>query len=58
MALHNIFARLFSRDGSEVSIYFKDLINSAQEILVEDILTVYCSYCEIEKLIHNGTLFF
>eukprot|EP01036_Dinobryon_divergens_P028892 gene28892-37907_t len=39
MALQNIFARLFSRDDSEVSTYFKDLINSAQEILVEDILT-------------------
>ena len=56
MALQNIFARLFSRDDSEVSTYFKDLINSAQEILVEDILTVlwYCYY-ELVTGIRNGT---
>ena len=55
MALQNIFARLFSRDDSEVSTYFKDLINSAQEILVEDILTVlwYCYY-ELVTGIRNG----
>ena len=41
MALQNVFARLFSKDGSEIGTYFKDLINSAQEILVEDILTVF-----------------
>ena len=57
MALQNIFARLFSRDDSEVSTYFKDLINSAQEILVEDILTVlwHCYYCELITEIRNGT---
>lgn len=38
-ALHNIFSKIFTRDSAESNPYFRDIINSSNELLMDDILT-------------------
>ena len=57
MALQNVFARIFSRENSDVAIYFKDLINPAQEILIDNILTVTSSI-SVDRIFSMEMLFF